>query len=321
MYEKYLKEFSKKRILVVGDLMLDKYIFGGADRISQEAPVPIIDVSDEKYVLGGAANTANNIVTLSGKAFLLGVLGQDAAKDIFMKCADENHIDVGGVVFSSNRPTTQKIRVIGQKQQIVRIDYESREPIEHGISKKLVLNAVGINNPDAVIVSDYAKGVLTQQLASELVSYCNKKNIPLIADPKPRHKNYFKGAYLIKTNRKEAEEMTGIHLDNPEDLQRAGNKLIELFQSNVIITLGAKGMAIFEKGKSIIQIPTLAKEVFDVSGAGDTAVAALAFSIASGAALYDAAIISNHCAGVKVTKIGTAPVMLDELRQSLKNEQ
>jgi len=319
-YERILENFCRKNIAVIGDLMLDKYIFGSVERISQEAPIPVVAVDKERYVLGGAANTASNVKTLSGNTFLFGILGEDIEKEIFLRCAKEQGINIKGILYSEKMPTTLKIRVICQKQQMMRIDYESREIVDEKTSGSLLKKIINLKNLDAIVVSDYAKGLITLGFITKLISFCKKNKIPLIVDPKPKHKNFYYGVNLVKSNLKECHEMTHLPVDTKEEIIVTGKKLIEIFNADLILTMGGNGMAVFERKKTPILIPTKAKEVFDVSGAGDTVMAALALSILAGASLTNAAIIANRCAGIKVSKSGTAPVSIEELRENLKNE-
>lgn len=315
--EKYLDEFKKKNIVVIGDLMLDKYISGKVDRISPEAPVPIVSVEKETYVPGGAANAANNVATLGGNIFLFGVLGNDNAKDIFLDVARSKSINTDGVIVAGDKQTIQKIRILGHNQQLLRIDYEERGYIESNIDEKLYSNMTNLERIDAIIVSDYAKGTITTKLIRRIIEYANKKNIFVIIDPKPKHKTFYKGCSLITPNKKEAEEMSSVNIETKQDLERAGRKLIDELDCDILITTGESGMSLFEKSKLPIHIPTVAKEVYDVSGAGDTVIATLSLALTSGASFKEAAILANHAAGIKVGKVGTAPVHLKELRENL----
>jgi D-beta-D-heptose 7-phosphate kinase/D-beta-D-heptose 1-phosphate adenosyltransferase len=300
--------------------MLDKYIFGRVERISQEAPIPVVQAQHEKYVLGGAANVAHNIATLSGNAYLFGVLGSDVKKDIFLKISADLNINTDGVFTDEKRPTTEKTRVVINKQQLARIDFESTNSIDETISNKICESIARMKKLDIIIISDYAKGVVSLSLSKKIISFSKKNKIIIIADPKPKHKQFYVGVDLVKTNKKEAGEMSGISIEKEKDIQSAGMKIMEQLGSSVIITLGEQGMVVFEKGKKAILIPTIAREVFDVSGAGDTAIAAAGLALSSGANLMEAATLANITAGIKVTKHGTAPVTIEELRNYLKNE-
>ena len=314
-----LNEFKKKNILVIGDIILDKYIFGKVERISPEAPVPIIAVEREKYVPGGAANAASNVAGLGGNAILMGIVGDDMARDVLIDEARKRGIDTQAVITDAKKPTIQKIRVVGQNQQLLRIDYEDNDYIEKDVNDKLLEKLEGIKKVDAIIISDYAKGTITRELMEKLKEYSKKRDAFLLIDPKPRHKGFYKGCSLITPNKKEAEELSGMHIETKEDLEKAGKRLIEELGCNVLITMGEKGMSLFEKNKQALHIPTVAKEVFDVSGAGDTVIATLSLAISSGASLKEAAILANYAAGIKVGKLGTATVSISELKASLEN--
>lgn len=309
-----LKIFENKKIVVIGDLILDKYIFGEVDRISPEAPVPIVRVLKEKYVSGGAANVAANISTLMGKPFLFGIVGNDQYKDILLQNIKDMNIPTSGIFTDSNKTTTRKTRVIGLNQQLLRIDHENTDYIESHLEEKFILKLKEINDLSAIVVSDYAKGTITKQLMSQLINFSKENDVLLIIDPKPKHKDWYTGSTLITPNKKEAQEMSGIVIESEDDFIKAGKELVNRFDSNVIITAGADGMYIFEKSKEPQNIQTVAKEVYDVSGAGDTVIATLALALSSDATLSDAAILANQAAGIKVGKSGTQPVYLNEIQ-------
>lgn len=309
---KILNNFKGKGILIIGDMMLDKYIFGNVERISPEAPVQVVEVEKENYLPGGAANVANNIAALQGNAFMTGIVGKDSEADILLNELKKRNINTQGIFTDSNKPTIQKVRVLGQKQQLLRIDYEKREYLNKEIENK-ILNFIKekISNIDAVIISDYAKGVITQNLIEQIKDIA-KDNI-IIVDPKPKHKDFYKGVSLVTPNIKEAKEMT-----NKEDINEIGKELINELNTEILITRGEKGMSLFEKHE-ITHIPTKAKEVYDVSGAGDTVVATLTLALTAGATLKQAAILANHAAGITVGKLGTSTVSIEEIKQSLEN--
>ena len=317
-FKKYLDQFKNKKIAVIGDLILDKYIFGDVERISPEAPIPIINVKKETFAPGGAANVAANISTLSGKAYLLGIVGNDSAKETLLDTAHSHDINTDGIFTDNDKTTIQKIRVIGQHQQLLRIDYEKTDYIDNEKNSLLFKNLTNLMDISAIVISDYAKGTITQNLVEQIKQYAKLNNILLIIDPKPLHKSFYEGAFLITPNRKEAQKMSGIFIENKEDFIIAGQKLIPEMNANIVLTAGELGMFVFEKGKEYIHIPTVAKDVFDVSGAGDTVVASLALALSAGATLSEAAIIANHAAGIKVGKVGTSPVLLAELLKSFQ---
>ena len=319
---KVVEQFKNKKILILGDVMLDKYIWGDVSRISPEAPVQIVNVTRESYVPGGAANVANNIAALSAKSFIVGVVGNDNTKKELIKELEKRNVDVNGLIIDENKRTIRKVRVFGRNQQLLRFDYEKKGYVDANtensifdfVSKKL-------DEIDAIIISDYAKGTITKNLMEKLTSLCKEKNKIIVVDPKPKHKDFYKNATLITPNHKESHEMTGLAEEDPSDadINNMGKKLLEELNSTVLITKGEKGMSLFEKDKKITSIPTFAKEVYDIVGAGDTSVATLALALVSGASFEEAAVIANHAAGITVGKIGTSTVSIEELRKSIEN--
>ena len=311
--------FPHGKIAVIGDLMLDKYIIGQVDRISPEAPIPVVSVRQERWALGGAANVAANISTLAGDAYLFGVLGKDASGETFFSLARQKGIDTEGIHVDAQKTTIQKIRVIGQNQQLLRIDYENTDYIEENISEMFLSQLSKTSKLAAIIVSDYAKGTISGKLMNELKLFSKTNNIKLIIDPKPSHKDFYKDIHLVTPNLKEAQQMSGIVVSSQESLEKCGTKIMEELSCSVVITTGEKGMSVFQMNKKPVHIPTKATEVFDVSGAGDTVVAAISMALISGATLTQAAEIANFAAGLKVRKVGTAPVYLDELKQTVSS--
>ncbi len=316
--KKFIDAFSKRTVVVIGDLMLDKYIFGKVERISPEAPVQIVSVEKENYVPGGAANAACNVASLGGNAYLFGIVGNDISKDILLEETKNKGIDISGVIIDGRKPTIQKIRVLGQNQQLLRIDYENDDYIDDDMHQKMISKIASTDNIDAIIISDYAKGTITEALMQKIIDIAKDRQIPLIIDPKPKHKHLYRGASLITPNKKEAEEMSGMMIRNEDDLTKAGEKLNQDIGCDILITMGERGMSLFRKDKKPMHIPTTAKEVYDVSGAGDTVVASLSLAISSGMEVDDAAILANNAAGLKVAKLGTASVTKEELLLSIK---
>jgi len=309
-----LDNFKGKKILVIGDIMLDKYIFGNVERISPEAPVQVVEVEKENYLPGGAANVANNISALQGNSFMVGIVGKDNSANILIEELKKRNINTNGIFIDEEKPTTQKVRILGQKQQLLRIDYERRGYLEKKLEVKIIdFIKKKINETDALVISDYAKGVITENLMKEIKSIANNKVI--IVDPKPKHINFYKHVSLITPNTKEAREMT-----NKECIEDIGKELLTKLDSPILITRGEKGMSLFEKNGNITNIPAKAKEVYDVSGAGDTVVATLTLALVSGATIKEAAIIANHAAGIKVGKLGTSTVNIEEIKKELENE-
>jgi len=317
-YQQILGRFKEKKILVIGDIMLDKYIWGDVERISPEAPIQIVRVEKENYVPGGAANVANNIMSLGGNCILIGVVGKDDAKKTLKRELTKRKIQ--SVLIEDKRPTIQKVRIIAKNQQLLRMDYEDKQYIERHIEKQFVEAIQKFSKLDGIIISDYAKGMITKDLIKEIVNIGSSEGIPIIVDPKPRHIDYYKDVTLITPNRKEASEMTRIDGIEDTDVEAMGEVLLKNLNANVLITRGGKGMSIIEKDKKPHHIPTKAKEVFDVSGAGDTSVAALTLAITSKATLLEAANIANHAGGIVVAKVGTSTATHQELKRSLDDE-
>ncbi len=309
-----IDKFAGKTVLVLGDVMLDKYVWGEVTRISPEAPVPIVHVQRESYAPGGAANVASNLASLGAKAVLVGVVGNDAHKEVLAGQLEERKITAKLVL--DGRPTITKMRVMGQKQQLMRVDYENTHPLD-GDGEKRVLDFVHNTPADAVIVSDYAKGVITQSLYDSLKAFCAKQGVPLFVDVKPRHKVEYAGATVIKTNHKEACELAGVEEHNGDGMKEVGKKLVRQLQSHVVVTRGEKGVSVFSRDGKESHVPTQAKQVFDVTGAGDTFLAAFALAFVCGESIEDSAWVANHAAGIKVGKIGTASVSGEELRREL----
>ncbi len=283
-----LEEFSKKRILVVGDIMLDKHIHGTVTRLSPEAPVPILKAEKESYNPGGAANLASNISSLGAKAYLSGIVGNDEAQKILFKELEKNKIDLSCIIKTS-KPTIQKIRGLARQhllyhQHMLRIDYEDTKPIIKEDEQKLLsLIKQRINEVDGIILCDYAKGTLTENLVKSLILLAKENNILITADCKPINFEFYKNVDLLKPNKKEAIEMT-----LTENIEEAGKKLVQKLNSNVVITKGAEGFSVFERNNNFFHIRANVKEVYDVAGAGDTVMAVLTLALLSNYSLTQA---------------------------------
>jgi len=316
-YRKILSGFKRKRILVIGDIILDRYIWGKVTRISPEAPVPIVEVTEENFLLGGASNVAHNIVALGGHATIAGLAGNDRGGDILSKILDEKRIRSEGV-FKSLRPTTVKTRVIAHSQQVVRFDREDRNIIDGKIFRSLLKYITSeIPKHDAVILSDYKKGVISSNLLKEVVRIARTENIFVSVDPKVGHFHLYKNVSLITPNLLEASLASGIEIRDEKSLLNAGRTLLRKIPCEaVLITRGEYGMSLFTK-KKVVHIPTAAKNVYDVTGAGDTVIATFTLAHAAGAGMEASAVIANHAAGIVVGEVGTAVVTLDELQKSL----
>lgn len=311
-----VNNFKGKRIGVIGDLMIDYFIWGNSERISPEAPVPIVFVTKESFRPGGAANTANNIAALGGNVSIIGLVNNDIPGRQLAKLLEKKGIDTTGLFEDRNRPTVQKIRVIVRGQQIVRIDKEKKDYINKRQEKQTIdFIASQIKDYDGLVISDYAKGFITKNLMQEIINLSKKYKKFIISDTKPKHACYFKDITLLSPNYKEA-----IQIAKTEDLQKAGKIIQEQLNCNVLITQGSQGMTLFENNE-VRYFPTKAKEVFDVVGAGDTVIAALSLALASGANLGQSVVIANYAAGIAVSKIGTAVVFSEELKKKLKNDE
>ena len=322
---KILAAAAKTRVLVVGDVMLDQFIWGSVARISPEAPVPVVDFESESFMPGGAANVARNLTALHAATEIFGAVGKDTAAQQLKKLLAEQKVGCAGLLENHGRHTSVKARIVAHKQQVVRIDRETRDGLDEALTAKLLGSIKSkLKNADAVIVGDYGKGVVTQPLLNGLKALCRERGIWLSLDPKPVHHLNLSNISLITPNRKEAFELANLADEtrnhNPladKNLLLVGERLLnELRPAVLLITLGELGMLLCQRGHKPFHIPTVAQEVFDVSGAGDTAIATFTLAVAAGASPVEAAILSNHAAGIVVGKIGTATTAPEELLKS-----
>jgi len=326
--EKLLQGITARKILVVGDIIVDHFVWGTVSRISPEAPVPVVNVTKEEFLLGGGANVLHNIYSLGGEAVLCGIIGDDDMGLRLKGLLQDLGASIDGLV-KGKRPTTVKTRVVAQGQQVVRFDREQvGEPSDKTIASMTTFLDQNMADFDAIIISDYYKGVIGQTLMKQLlarvaeVEKVQGKKIPVVVDPKPSQPERFYGASLITPNHLEAEKMSGMTINTTEDLRIATALLLEKTGCQaVLITRGESGMALLEKDKELLVIPTTAQAVFDVTGAGDTVIAALALGLAAKASFSDAAALANIAAGVVVGKIGTATVNKEELLAVLHGEE
>jgi len=312
-----LKLFKGIRILVIGDIILDRYIWGRVNRISPEAPVPIVEVTNDSFLLGGAANVANNIVALGGIASVTGVIGRDRAGEVVRELLSDKGIEIA--LFEDSRPTTIKTRVIAHNQQVVRFDKEDRTTLSDKTLKGIIdyLKA-SLKKFDAVIISDYKKGVVSRRLIRELLKITKPSRKFVALDPKVGHFHLYKGVSIITPNLSEASHGSGIDITDEDSLLKAGKLLLKkLACKAVLITRGEEGMSLFTND-NVIHIPTVARHVYDVTGAGDTVIATFTLAHAVGATMEESAIIANHAAGIVVGEVGTASATPDKLRQSLR---
>lgn len=317
--ENFLKKFPRTGVLIIGDFMVDQYIWGKVERISPEAPVPVVEVSKENLLLGGAANVANNISSLGGKVFITGVIGKDDMGRVLIHKLREKGIHTDGIIMEENRCTTVKTRIIAHNQQVVRFDKEIKSEISKS-TLSLILEYVRDCLPKirAIILADYCKGVITKNLIKKLLELTNSK-VFVAADPKIGHFDYYKGVSLITPNVNEASFGSGINITDERTLIKAGEILLDKLQFKaVLITRGDKGMTLFEKSGKITHIPTFTKEVYDVTGAGDTVIATFTLCYSAGAKLKEAAIFANHAAGIVVGEVGTAVVTPRDIMASIR---
>ncbi|OGQ17986.1 MAG: hypothetical protein A3B70_07050 [Deltaproteobacteria bacterium RIFCSPHIGHO2_02_FULL_40_11] len=320
---KIIDQFSDPTILVIGDVILDSYVWGKVERICPEAPVPVVEVQKETYMLGGAANVVRNLRTLGADVYLSGVVGSDYPSKIIYEELESIHVNAEGLVSDNNRPTTKKTRVVAGHQQVVRFDHETKAVIsEETFQKHLAFIQKNWECFDAIIVSDYGKGLVTEALLKELRKLQAKNKKWISVDPKERNMPYYKGVSLVTPNQKEAAFAAGKQIETEQDLKEVGRKIMhQLGCENLVVTLGSQGMALFQKGGEFLKVPTFAKEVFDVSGAGDTVIATLTLAVSCGATLSEAVALANYAAGVVVGKLGTAAVSAMELKKYIETEK
>ncbi|MBI3306403.1 MAG: D-glycero-beta-D-manno-heptose-7-phosphate kinase [Candidatus Omnitrophica bacterium] len=322
--EKFLSlipQFKKVHILVIGDFILDQFVWGNVRRISPEAPVPVVNVQRESYMPGGCLNVAHNIRTLGGTVYPCGVVGRDLEGRLLLKTMRRDGIDTGGIIYDKTRPTSVKTRVIAHSQQVVRFDREKDENISPADVKKILHFVQSkIQSADVVILEDYGKGVIQEMLLKAVLSLAKKYKKPILVDPKEKNFPYYVGVTAITPNRAEAcaALRNGRDWHGEDSVEEIGRGLLKQYKTEaVLMTLGEDGMALFEKNSSTIKIPTVAREVFDVSGAGDTVISVFALAIAAGAKMREAAILSNFAAGIVVGKLGTATVSPEELKEAV----
>ncbi|MEA2104059.1 MAG: D-glycero-beta-D-manno-heptose-7-phosphate kinase [Candidatus Cloacimonadota bacterium] len=319
--KKILDSFSQKKIIVIGDLMLDHYIFGDVSRISPEAPVPVVNASGEKHCLGGAANVSNNIKSLSATPLTIGTIGQDANGTIVKTLFAESRISTEGIFLAANKPTIKKTRIVARNQHLLRIDFENPKYNHHEIEKE-ILNYIKkiISTVDGVILQDYNKGFLSKNLIKKIIKLANENDVIISVDPKNTNFFEYKNISLFKPNKIEVEKSFGHEIQNDKDLITAAEKLIKKLNARyLLITLGKDGMFIYNQSGEYWTIPTFSQEVYDVSGAGDTVISTLTLALCSGCDIRTASIIANHAAGVVCGKIGAASVTTEEIINSFHN--
>ena len=317
-FQKVVEQFADQPILVVGDLMLDRFVWGRVERISPEAPVPVVEVVKETVHLGGAANVAYNLAVLKARPLLVGVVGSDEAGDRLVEELHRQEISSEGIVRDKGRSTTIKTRIIAHNQQVCRTDREDKTPLSQGtVDQMRSAYQTLLEQVQGMILSDYAKGALSAALVVDLIQEARQAKKFLAVDPKSGDFSVYRGASIVTPNKKEAVRASGVEIVDEASFIQAGEKLLEVIASDyLLITRGEEGMTLFE-GKEHSHIPTVAREVFDVSGAGDTVIASLTLAVAAGASIRDAAILANHAAGVAVGKVGTAAATGEEILSSI----
>jgi len=317
-----LRQFRKTKVLVIGDVILDQFIWGDVSRISPEAPVPVVLVERESCMPGGAANVASCISALEGQALLIGVVGKDSWASKLKEKLKRKGITKGLVVDSSRR-TSLKTRIVARHQQVVRVDNEIVAQINKKITEKVIAeikrNAHAVK---AIVIEDYGKGMISPYLIKEIIAIARKKKIIVTVDPKEEHFYYYRGVHCITPNQHEAEKATGIKIVDKKTLTSAGKNLLKKLNARaVLLTRGEHGMCLFQKGKKAEEIPTRAQEVFDVSGAGDTVIGTFTLALAGGASYEEAAHISNYAAGIVVGKVGVGSCSQKELTSQIERDR
>ena len=309
------KKFSGLKIAVIGDMMLDCYFWGDVKRISPEAPVPVVEVGNEFYRFGGAANVALNILKLGSIPIPVGVIGRDNYGSIFSSLINEIGISSEGLIIDESRPTTAKTRVIADNQHVVRIDKESKEYLNEEVQFRIFQYIEErADDFDGIILQDYNKGVLTPALIEKTIALANKKKILVTVDPKFNNFFNYKNVTVFKPNRKEAEDVLGMKIKTDEDISNAGKKLLDRLNANIVLlTLGEGGVAIFEKGKPEKRLPTKARKAADVSGAGDTVISTLTVALAAEASIFEASYLANYAGGLVCEEVGIVPIEIEKL--------
>jgi D-beta-D-heptose 7-phosphate kinase/D-beta-D-heptose 1-phosphate adenosyltransferase len=316
-----LQRFSRCHVLILGDVMLDEYMWGTVSRISPEAPVPVVAVRSETVKVGGAGNVATNVAALGGRVSLIGLVGNDAAAERLGHELELAGVKSDGLIVDASRPTTIKSRVVAGSQHVVRFDRESDAPASRAVRRRVVA-AVQERLPkaDVLLISDYAKGLVGPGLVREILALAARHRTPVAVDPKVQHLSLFTGVTLVAPNHHEAAAAARVSLRSEADLLRVGQMLLRRLKARaVLITRGEQGMSLFEAGKAVVHIPTVAREVYDVTGAGDTVMGALSLALAAEADMHTAAVLANYAAGVVVGKRGTATVTRAELQRALQD--
>jgi rfaE bifunctional protein kinase chain/domain len=317
------KGFTGKRIAVIGDLMLDRYFWGSVTRISPEAPVPIVEVSEESTRLGGAANVANNIASLGGVPLMIGVIGNDSGGEALRKLVAQKGFPTEGIVVDKSRPTTTKTRVIAHAQHVVRIDQEDKDDLSADVQAKVLKTLKKqIDKLDGIILEDYNKGVLTKELIHSVIRLAKERNKTITVDPKFNNFFEYQGVSVFKPNRKETEEVLGCRLQTISEIEKAARSLLSrLNAENVLLTLGEKGMLLVDRNGQYAHVETKARHVADVSGAGDTVIATLTMAMAAGATVRESAALANYAGGIVCGEVGIIPIERELLLQTILKDR
>jgi rfaE bifunctional protein kinase chain/domain len=310
-----IQGFRNRRVIVLGDLMLDKYIWGSVSRISPEAPVPVVEVQRSTTALGGAGNVAHNLQALKAAPLLVGVVGDDE-EGLWIK---KNVPDGRGIMLDPDRPTTVKTRIIAQHQQVVRVDQEKKQAVPRSMEDRMV-RFIMKEKAAGIIISDYNKGIVTRSMMARVLAHAASARVPVFVDPKVENFSLFSPVTFISPNHHEAERVVGHSCRTEAEVEQAGREIMDMISClYLILKRGEQGMSIFERGRKPVHIPTIAREVFDVTGAGDTVIATAALAVLGGMSIKEAAVLANAAAGVVVGKIGTAVCAPDELLTALES--
>lgn len=314
-----------RKIAIIGDVMLDKYVYGSISRISPEAPVPVVDIDKTEYRLGGAANVANNIKALGAEPVLIGVIGNDYDSKHYLDVMKMLGLSTAGIIKDNSRPTTAKTRVIAHSQHVLRVDSEIKDDISNNTRRKIIeFFTKNIKSFAAVILQDYNKGVLTKEVISQIISVCRKHKKPVYVDPKFHNFFEFRNVTVFKPNRKETADILAMKIDGEDSVKEAGRILIDRLNCEyLVLTRGEKGMMLFDKEKNktvILNIPTKARRVADVSGAGDTVISTIAVMLAGGANIIEAVMLANQAAGIVCEEVGIIPIYKNALIDSYRRK-
>lgn len=318
--KKILDGFEQARVMVLGDLMLDHFVWGRVERISPEAPVPVVRVSEETQRLGGAANVAHNIRALGAHPVLVGLVGEDPHGEVLLEAIRGRDIPAGWIVADPDRRTTVKTRVVAHSQQVVRADWEDDGEVSEAVFEKLI-DRVGdqLEQVQALIISDYGKGVVTAPMLKRILELAREQGLFVAVDPKESHFDLYRGVSLITPNQNEAGQAFGKAITDQGSLEEVGRGMMDRLQLGaLLITRGERGMSLFESGGGVTHLDTMARTVYDVTGAGDTVIASFVTARTAGASLREAALISNHAAGIAVAGVGTTAVSFEELSRDLR---